>query len=141
MADQDNNRKSVRISVAEQDNSNRKSYRMSMAEQDGKRKSVRISVDHFDPEGVRDLSEALSRTSPRLRNDRLDRTPSPEGPTLRNVRSDRTLSLEGPRLRNVRSDRTLTLQEPFSLEDTLREVLDRYGNPPSSDFPLFDDVG
>lgn len=57
-----------------------------------------LNLDHFDPEGVRDLSLALKRASAQSR------------------------------LRHVRSDWTLTPEEPFSLEAALRGVLDRYGN-------------
>ena len=56
----------------------------------------RVNVDHFDPEGVRELSRTLSQ--------------SPAQARVTSVRSDRTLAPEGS----------------FSLEKTLRAVLDKY---------------
>jgi ATP-binding cassette subfamily G (WHITE) protein 2 (SNQ2) len=69
-----------------------------MAGQDNTTKSAsRVSLDHFDPEGVRELSRTLSRPSPQLKR------------------------------RSTRSDQTLAAEEPFSLERTLRAALERYG--------------
>lgn len=69
-----------------------------MAEQDNTTKSAsRVNLDHFDPEGVRELSRTLSQSSAQAKQ------------------------------RSVRSDRTLTPEEPFSLEKALRAALDRYG--------------
>ena len=56
----------------------------------------RVSIDHFDPEGVLRLSRTLSQSS------------------------------GGPGLRSVRSDGTLAPDEPFSLEKTLRATFDKY---------------
>ena len=56
----------------------------------------RVNLDHFDPEGVRELSRSLSQSSAQARE------------------------------RSLRSDRTLAPEEPFSLEKKLRTVLDRY---------------
>ena len=56
----------------------------------------RVSLDHFDPEGVQQLSRALSKSS----------------------------GQQGPR--SVRSDGTLAPDEPFSLEKILRSAFDRY---------------
>ena len=56
----------------------------------------RVSLDHFDPEGVRELSRSLSRSSTQAR------------------------------VTSVRSDKTLATDEPFSLEKTLRAALDKY---------------
>jgi len=58
-----------------------------------------VDIDYFDPEGVRDLSLTLSRSSAK------------------------------PMLRDVHSGEFLTPEEPFSLEAALRAALDRYGNP------------
>ena len=70
-----------------------------MAGQDNTTKSAsRVSLDHFDPEGVRELSRTLSRPSPQLKR------------------------------RSTRSDQTLAAEEPFSLERTLRAALERYGS-------------
>ena len=68
-----------------------------MAGQVNPSKSVsRVSLDHFDPEGVRRLSRTLSHSSGQ------------------------------PGLRSFRSDGTLAPDEPFSLEKTLRTAFDKY---------------
>lgn len=68
-----------------------------MAEQDNTPKSAsRVSLDHFDPEGVRELSRTLSQSSAQAR------------------------------VTSVRSDKTLAPEEPFSLEKILRTALDKY---------------
>ena len=87
-----------------------------MAEQDNRTKSAsQVNIDHFDPEGVRDLSRTLSQSSAKAK------------------------------LKRVRSDKTLTPEEPFSLESALRAALDRYGiplpRPPVADdigFPMME---
>ena len=56
----------------------------------------RVNLDHFDPQGVRELSRTLSRSSKQAR------------PVT------------------ARSDDTLTPEQPFSLEKTLRSALDKY---------------
>ena len=55
----------------------------------------RVTLDHFDPDGARQLSRKLSQSS---------------GP---------------PGLRSVRSDGTLVPVQSFSLEKTLRATLDK----------------
>ena len=80
-----------------------------MTAQDNKTKSAsQVNLDHFDPEGVRDLTRTLSRSSAQARQ------------------------------RSIPSERTLTPEEPFSLENALRAALDRYGDFPSTclDLPL-----
>ena len=68
-----------------------------MAGQDNKSQSAsQVSLDHFDPEGVRELSRTLSRSSAQAKQ------------------------------KSIRSDRTLAPEEPFSLERALRAALDRY---------------
>ena len=68
-----------------------------MAKQERVPKSAsRVSLDHFDPEGVRELSRTLSRSSAQAK------------------------------VRSVRSDQTLAPEEPFSLEKILRTALDKY---------------
>lgn len=70
-----------------------------MEKQDNTPKSAsRVNLDHFDPEGVRELSRTLSRSS------------------------------APPRVKSVRSDKTLASEEPFSLEKTLRAALDKYAH-------------
>lgn len=79
-----------------------------MAGQDNATKSAsRVSLDHFDPEGVRELSRTLSQSSAKAKQ------------------------------RSIRSDRTLAPEEPFSLEKALRTALDRYGalRSTQTDFP------
>ena len=65
-------------------------------ERDNTPKSAsRVNLDHFDPEGVRELSRTLSQSSAQAKR------------------------------RSVKSDNTLAPEEPFSLEKTLRAVLDK----------------
>lgn len=80
-----------------------------MAGQGNTTKSAsQVNLDHFDPEGVRELSRTLSQSSAHAKR------------------------------RSVRSDSTLTPEEPFSLEKALRVALDRYEVPHSAqtDLPL-----
>ena len=58
----------------------------------------RVSLDHFDPEGVRELSKTLTRTSTQVKET------------------------------SVRSSKSLEFDEPFSLETTLRTALDKYAH-------------
>lgn len=58
----------------------------------------RVNLDHFDPEGVRELTRTLSKSSAQARE------------------------------RSVRSDDTLAPEEPFSLEKILRDALDKYAS-------------
>ena len=68
----------------------------SMAKQENVSKSAsRVSLDHFNPEGVQELSRTLSRPSAQAR------------------------------VTSVHSDKTLAPDEPFSLEKTLRAALDK----------------
>ena len=67
-----------------------------MARQENPKSASRVNLDHFDPEGVRELSRTLSRSSAQAR------------------------------LTSVRSEKTLASEEPFSLEKTLRITLDKY---------------
>ena len=85
-----------------------------MAGQDNTAKSAsRVSLDHFDPEGVRELSRTLSQSSAKAKQ------------------------------RSIRSDRTLAPEEPFSLEKALRTALDRYGalRSTQTDFPSLTNFG
>jgi len=89
-------------------------FASSMEGQGNKTKSAsQVNLDHFDPEGVRNLSRTLSRSSAQAK------------------------------LRPVRSDRTLTTDQPFSLENALRAALDRCGNFPFAhrDLPLLTTSG
>lgn len=56
----------------------------------------RVNLDHFDPDGVRELSRTLSQSSMQARR------------------------------KSVRSDNTLASEQPFSLERTLHAALDKY---------------
>lgn len=68
-----------------------------MAEQDDILKSAaQVDLDHFDPEGVRELTRTLTQSSAQ------------------------------PRVRNIPSDKTLAPTEPFSLEKTIRASLGKY---------------
>jgi len=67
-----------------------------MARQENLKSASRVNLDHFDPEGVRELSRTLSRSSAQAR------------------------------LTSVLSEKTLASEEPFSLEKTLRITLDKY---------------
>lgn len=55
----------------------------------------RVNLDHFDPEGVQQLSRTLSQNSARVKQ------------------------------KSVHSDNTLAAEQAFSLERTLRAVLDK----------------
>jgi hypothetical protein len=69
----------------------------SIMSQDSNPKSAsRVNLDHFDPDGVQELSRTLSQSSLRQRQ------------------------------KSVLSDKTLGPEQSFSLERTLRAVLDRY---------------
>lgn len=66
-----------------------------MGQDNAPKSSSRVNLDHFDPEGVRELSRTLSQ------------------------------STTDPTRRSLRSDKTLETEEPFSLERTLRAVIDK----------------
>ena len=77
-----------------------------MGQENFSKSASRVNLDHFDPEGVRELSRTLSQPPPQAK---------------------RT---------SVRSDRTLSPDEDFSLEKTLRAAIDKYVSLVSPDAGL-----
>lgn len=67
-----------------------------MGHDNASKSTSRVSLDHFDPDGVQELSRTLSQSSHQARR------------------------------KSVRSENTLAPEQSFSLEKTLRAALDKY---------------